>query len=428
MALRRTHSIVTNSPSADPGIEADVIMTASALGLAADYIATSKQPLQYDMDPLEAVNDRAKADRFIATVARMDAAVAAYLTRTGIAPAHVRAGLSPGYWPGAMIMGVYVLAGHDRPVTADGDVLAPPLAPPVLSIKGQRLWDQIHSLSPGTPQYTGRGAYTGFVDNKNIFGDTNPVGPRSTVRMQAPSAGADGSPAERWLPPEGHALWAQRQRAGADSFVAWGLIGGNSARQAPSPTNRTTATNLADQITLEMRDVYGMEFIGEPGATDVAAYTHGMIQAIYKAYSLGPSCEPFEIAVGDQTKKMASCLACTLFMYATGYPPTSIHLGSAESWAPLYAPYNPNGPTEPNERGVIRDLNNAWAERCGEWIVKGLDVLDDAHITASHRASRDDVRAFMQAHATQPAAAGNLVLDALTVHDAELNRIARTLR
>jgi hypothetical protein len=184
---------------------------------------------------------------------------------------------------------------------------------------------------------------------------------------------------------------------------------------------------LADQIEHEMRDVYGMVFADEPAITDIATYTHGMIQAIYKAYALGPSCVPFEIAVGDSTKKMASCLGCTLFMNATGYPPTSIHLGSAESWAPLYAPYNPNGPTEPNERGVVRDLNNAWSARCGEWLSIGVDVLDDSHITADHRASRDAVREFMQAREDDPSLGGNLVLDALTVHDSELNRIARTL-
>ena len=159
----------------------------------------------------------------------------------------------------------------------------------------------------------------------------------------------------------------------------------------------------------------------------MATYTHGMIQAIYKAYALGPSCAPYEIAVGDQTKKMASCLGCTFFMYAVGYPPTSIHLGSAESWAPLYAPYNPDGPTEPNEQGVIRDLNNAWSARCGEWLTLGLEVLDDAHIAASHRSSRDAVGQFMESRAADPSTAANLILDALTVHDPELNRIARTL-
>src|SRR4029453_6799347 len=126
---------------------------------------------------------------------------------------------------------------------------------------------------------------------------------------------------------------------------------------AQKPNGGTGAANLADQIEREMRDRYGMVFTSEPAMTDIAAYSHGMIQAIYKAYALGPSCEPYEIAVGDQTKKMASCLTCTLFMHAVGYPPSSIPLGRGESWAPLFAPYNPDGVTEPNEAGVVRDLN-----------------------------------------------------------------------
>lgn len=428
MSLRRTRGIVTDNPYSDPKKEADVIMTAAALGFAADYIATSKQPLQFDVDPLDAATDPTKRGLFNAVVSKMDTAVGAYLTKRGLASGQVRAGLSPGYWPGAMIMGVYVLAGRATPQAAHPGEIASPLTPPVLSAKGQALWERMRTISPTAPQYTGRGAYTGFADNKNTVGNTDPVGPRSTARMVAPAKGAGGAPYERWLPPDGHPLWNQRKRVGTDTFVPWGLIGGNSATEAPKGLNPTQASNGADQIEREMRDVYGMVFVNEPTMTEVATYTHGMIQVIYKAYALGPSCEPYEIAVGDMTKKMASCLACTLFMHAVGYPPTSIHLGSAESWAPLYAPYNPNGPTEPNEPGVIRDLNNAWSARCREWLTIGLEIVDDRHVAANHRTSRDAVHEYVRSHATEPTLAGNLILDALTIHDSELNRIARTLR
>lgn len=323
-------------------------------------------------------------------------------------------------------MGVYVLADQRKPSAAQPDVGGSPLVAPALSEKGQALWDRIATPRSSIPQYTGRGGYTGFVDNRNTEGDTDPVGPRSTVRMVAPPNGADGASSERWLPPDGHALWSPRKRRDDDTYVPWGLIGGNVATE-PAKKPNTTATNAADEIEREMREVYGMVFVGEPGISDLATYTHGMIQAIYKAYALGPSCAPFEIAVGEQTKKMASCLGCTLFMYAVGYPPTSIHLGSAESWAPLYAPYNPEGPTEPNEQGVVRDLNNSWLARCQEWLGIGLEVLDDAHIASSHRGSRDAVGEFVESAAGGPSVAANLILDALTIHDAELNRLARTL-
>jgi hypothetical protein len=433
MSLRRTTGIVSNRASSDARAEADVIMTAAALGLAADYIGATGKPLQFDMDPLDALDpkEQQRTSLFTTTVSKMDAAVAAHLTKGGQAEGRVHAGLSPGYWPGAMIMGVYALAGVESPQPAYSDVVASPLAAPSLSAKGQQLWDRIRTVAPTTPQYTGRGAYTGFVDNKNLVGDTDPVGPRSTARMVAPRPGAVAGgvvPYARWLPPEGHALWNPRCRQGRDSFAAWGLIGGDKATQAPTPGNATPATNLADQIELEMRDTFGMVFTSEPAADDIATYTHGMIQAIYKAYALGPSCTPYEIAVGDVTKKMASCLPCTLFMHAAGYPPTSIHLGSGESWSPLYAPYNPNGPTEPNEAGVVRDLNNAWYSRCLDWLRLGLGILDDTNVAADHRASRDTVVDYITAHDGEPTLGGVLILDALTVHDSELNRISRTLR
>jgi hypothetical protein len=173
---------------------------------------------------------------------------------------------------------------------------------------------------------------------------------------------------------------------------------GDAAGKDPAQPNTTSATNLADQTTVEMRDKFGMVFKGEPHIADIATYTHGMIQAIYKSYSLGPSCTPYEIAVGDQTKKMASCLPCSLFMVAAGYPPTSTHLGRGESWPPLYEPYNHGDCAEQNELGVIRDLNNAWYAQCTELVGLGLKILDDDHIVEDHKISRDAVRNYLDAN------------------------------
>jgi hypothetical protein len=171
-----------------------------------------------------------------------------------------------------------------------------------------------------------------------------------------------------------------------------------------------------------------MAYVEDVAANDIAAYTHGMIQAIYKAYHLGPGCEPYEIAVGDATKKMASCLTCTLFMNAAGYPPTSIHLGRGESWAPLYRPYNANGATGDHEAAVIRDLNNAWYARCLEWLQTGLTILDDTRITGDHQASREAVSQYLHANRADPTVGGVLILDAVTLHAGELDRLGRTLK
>jgi hypothetical protein len=414
VTFRRTKGIV--SKDGDPEKEADVIMTAAALGLAGSCIAATMNPIQFDMDPLDQSKEPAKTKLFETTVAKMDAAVAAYLTKKSIAPSNVKAGTSPGYSQGAVIMGVYTLAGKSAPQK---------VSEPVLSEKGKALWEKIRKLS--VAQYTGRGAYTGFVDNKNTEGNTDPVGPRSTARFRAPEPGLlEPDPHPRWLPPMESPLWQSRKRAGRDTHVPWGMIGGEKACVARKDTD-TGATNEADYTTVCMSNG-GMVFNGDVTIDDIAAYTHGMIQAIYKAYDLGPSCEPYEIAVGDATKKMASCLTCTLFMYATGYSPTSIHLGRGESWAPLYQPYNPNGPTGDHEFAVIRDLNNAWYAKCLECLKVGLEILDESHISEGHKASRDAVSKYLSAHKADKTVGGVLILDAVTIHAGELDRISRTLK
>ncbi len=60
MSLRRTRGIVTDGPSSDAKSEADVVMTAATLGFAADYIATNRQPLQFDTEALEAGSGEAE--------------------------------------------------------------------------------------------------------------------------------------------------------------------------------------------------------------------------------------------------------------------------------------------------------------------------------------------------------------------------------
>ena len=414
VSFRRTKGIV--SEDGDPGLEADVIMTAATVGFAAAYIAETGNAIQFDMDPLEVSKDAEKMKHFEATVGKMGAAVADYLKRTGQLSAGVKAGVSPGYTQGAVIMGVYRLAEKDAPASVSA---------PVLSEKGKALWEKIRTLS--VAQYTGRGAYTGFVDNKNTEGDTDPVGPRSTARFRVIAPGGlDPDPHPRWLPPADSPLWDKRMRAGAGTCVPWGMIGGERAGEPRAETG-CGATNQADFTTISMRNA-GMVFVDDITPADIAMYTHGMIQAIYKAYHLGPNCEPYEIAVGDETKKMASCLTCSLFMNAAGYPPTSIHLGRGESWAPLYEPYNPNGSAGDHEAEVVRDLNNAWYAKCIEWLQAGLAILDDTRIRDDHRAGRDAVSRYLDAYRTDPTVGGVLILDAVTVHAGEIDRIGRTLK
>lgn len=418
MPYRRTYGIVTDYGTSNPGFEADVIMTAAVLGLAVSYIK-NLVPIRFDMDP----RDKDKEwELFKEVVQRLNSAAVGYLGRNNLLPSGtVEAGFAPLHTKGAVVVGVYHLAGQKTPDSVNE---------PELSPKGKVLYEKIRNEQ--LPQYVGRGAYTGFVDNWNTVGDTDPVGPLSTVRFLVPQPDVPHEtpmPHPRWLPPTSSELWRLRLRRNTqDLYVPWGMIGGDKAQNSPNTwmSNPTNAPNEADQITGLMK-TQGMVFEGEPTLSDIAGYTHGMIQAIYKAYGLGPSATPYEITVGTETTKLASCVPCSLFMISLGYPPTSIHLGRGESWVPLLEPYTPGRSSESVERAVIRDLNNSWQDECAEWLTLGLKVLDQAAVTDDHQASVTAVRQYLDTNSRDKSVASALILDAVSIHDSELSRISRTL-
>jgi len=134
MPFRRTNGIVTDSDLSDPKKEADVIMTAAALGFAASYVKNGT-PIRFDMDPKYQAEDFTGLQ---AVVAKIDKAVVDYLKKNNLEPAgRVNAGLAPDYSKGAVIMGVYELANQLAPIS---------VSDPVLSVKGQALYDKIKNL------------------------------------------------------------------------------------------------------------------------------------------------------------------------------------------------------------------------------------------------------------------------------------------
>jgi hypothetical protein len=414
MAFRLQESIITDDGK-NLQREADVIMTAAVLGFATARVKNG-DPVRFEIDPK---NKATEFEKFTHIVAKVDKATTNFLRRTKAEPkGSVHAGLASDYTKGAVIMGVYLLAGQTAPQS---------VAAPELSKSGAALYNKI--ISGKFPQYVGRGAYTGFVDNRNTTGNRDPVGPKSTVRfLYASSDQLEASLAPRWLPKPGSPCWANRLRRGGSTYVPWALIGGDKAQEPPDPRigEITGVSNEADQIERQMSKE-GMIFVQrkEPTTNDLVGYTHGLPQAIYKAYALGPSCTPYEIVVGHETTKLASCFPCTMFMVANGYPPTSIHLGRGESWTPLYAPYNQGSQPESHEAGVIRDLNNSWRQKCSEFLFLGLDVLEGHTANADYEGTRRAVRKYLRDDRSAPA---TLILDALTVHDSEAARIDRTVK
>jgi len=250
-----------------------------------------------------------------------------------------------------------------------------------------------HAIAARDPNvgYQGWGAYTGFVDDP--YHDR--AGITATVRFNVQEAWG-----ERWLPPRFCYLEDERQIGNQDT-LPWGLITGKPELTGGMVQQRFT------------------------GGGGLVGYVHGMVQAIYDCVSTGPWCTPFEIAVGDTTTKMASCLPCGLFMYAAGYPPTALHLGRGESWLPLY----PRDPTDDGYSGpvdeAIRSANERWYRHCRQHLNLGATILAGTRL-AEGPAERLPLLVDMLKR-EEPTLPANLVLDAVTVHGHEVDRLLRTI-
>lgn len=479
--FRQTTGIV--SDNGDPQAEADVIMTTTLLGFCAwrlgdpaDASSTLKPmetgPLRFDADAgrLGSPVSTDTVEDLLDVVGRVQRAVSAYL---GTVNNRVVAGLAGGWSDGAAIMGVYHAVGQTAPENiAALEVLSD-------SAKG-RLAFIADPNNKG--QYTGRGAYSGFVDGP-VTGPQGPsivAGPLSTARFWASNFPQPGSvslsssvgPPERWVPKLdlSSPRWSSRVPASTPATTTTSGAAATPAVAAAHPAVPASATPASQvapvtpatpipwgviigddpakfaQVVAAQQE-QGMEFVGTMAAVgvDVAMYTHGMIQAIYLAYGHGPGCRAYEIAVGSQTTKMASCIPCTFFMASAGYFPNSIHLGRGESWAPLFAPYTPSVKMLPNSSVIeskdpqaiaalprtISDLNNSWYARCLLWMRKGLEILSDAQVADPlHLTAKQALASYMAAPARQNdgTLAGRLILDAVTMHDSEQSRLKRTLR
>lgn len=436
MEFRHTKGILTDSSTSDPVLDADFIVSAMVTGFAIQRLQ-SNCDVQFDIAPKEAGDDDAKWQRQLDQLDKVAQAIGdAAKTFLGVQTGNpnVRAGTAVDHRQGAVIVGIYGIAGHERPTT--GDIQDPTDA---LSVGGKVLFDLIKTKDEDPSyQYVGRGAYTGFVDDIGTQEGAHPIGPLSSVRTAIPgNTAAHGTITgwfPRWLPRADDDIWGPRLRYGKsiqepDSHIGWGIIGGNTAGREPDDRpNPLNATNHADQTSSIMHVLQGMDFLDEGDDVGICGYTHGMIRAIYSAYEHGPSCIPYEITVGHDTTKLSSCLGCSVFMTATGYTPSSIHLGSAESWSPFYGNLSdPYGRYEPAiDLNVMRDLNQRFARYCDNAIRLGLAALPVSRISEQYHASRKGLHDMLGAEFSNDRhVASALFLDALTVHGKDVDRLGR---
>ena len=372
MSYRKLKSILGDN--SEQHIDADTIMVASVLGFSS-LLLSKGAPVRFDMEisltQLQSTRDAsleklaADTQKFSTAIDKVNAALQKYNPDSA---QMVKVGTTPGWKKGGLITGSPEGEGldFDQRHIKISDAVA----------------QEFHEIASTDDSvgYQQRGAYTGLVSDPG----SNRSSIKSTARFNIPENGHG----HRWIPSGG-------------TSRSWGLIGG-------------------------LESIPGM--VEEPAKSgSIVGYTHGMIQAIYDCAAHGHGCTPYEIAVGNKTTKLASCFPCTLFMYAAGYPPSSIHLGRGESWVPFYPKEEgSDGYSKPID-SVITKINRDWSVECVQHLRLGVRILKPV-VQDTHRESLLLLEEFLNKEHEDISFGSNLILDALTVHDSETNRILRTIK
>lgn len=257
--------------------------------------------------------------------------------------------------------------------------------------------------------YVGRGAYCGLVLDK----EGNAVSAMSTIRTtlndKTPGVG------DRWSPPTNADVWTGYK---GDSKYAWGMI-----------NNVATQTRCQEQ---------GMRFfpVGtqpQPGI-EIVGYTHGMIRCIYEVVRIDDGATAFEMSIGTDTFKLASCLSCSSFMMANGVDASSSHLGAGESWAPYYSPESHN-PSHYQGKMMIGEAltqcNNNYAASMHKWMTTGAAAMVAAEKTnwveVNHKIALAKLSERLTASKETNTVARDLYLDAMTYHKKDVLRLTSAL-
>jgi len=273
--------------------------------------------------------------------------------------------------------------------------------------------------------YAGKGAYTGMIDD--------PVNDHIMIRPTKRVIDYDGN---RWHP--------------GQDYLNWGLI---------RPEGQ-------EEIKLSKDTNKGMGPLPEKVNTpDRIGYIHGMCSAVAKCVSAGAWCTPYELATGKVTTKMASCFACTTYMYAAGFPPSLSHLGRGESWVPPAPRLVSGEQVDPEmpvhyEDSITQSLATRWHWEIYHYLRLGSSYLYRSNEVELYKDKQSEFASYLikktvgeyvntghsdsvialnaalerleQRHNKQRAdigsIGGNLFLDALTVHDSDWKRIERTLQ
>lgn len=418
----------------DPIADANVIMTCAIVGHTILRLKSGRA-VHYDIEPpagldADTAPDMVDYKKNLDAVNRINHALQAVGMGHGSSDS-----CTVGYTPYWSADGSGRIVGGTGDAALDQKLIYTPPLP--TDVAGSTLYKLVKTVYSGPADqkgalpgpnlgYQGRGAYTGFIQGRS----SGQTGAFSTYRQVIP-------PDElRWIPsvtvagqlpiPAGNCLPNTGDVPPPPGSAYWGMIQSWSSEKS-----------YAEAMNMYLQDQdarRGTAVTATP--TTLFGYTHGLIQAIYDVLlwsdqhpGSNPG-TPYEIAVGRETVKLASCFACSIFMEANNFPASATHLGRGESWSPLYPEAPKPGVSNPFNNARIKG-KTAWEAYCLKILTAALPAVEpnlfhaDAGKNAALHASFAQLK--RQLTGMSPTGAANLILDALTVHCSENVRINETL-
>ena len=258
--------------------------------------------------------------------------------------------------------------------------------------------------------YIGRGAYCGLVVDDRGDAVTAMSTICTALNEDTPGVG------ERWRPAADAAVRAAQYKEGA-ADATWGVIG---------------SAGLQETLRQQGMRFYPQED-GVPvplnKTTDVVGYTHGMIRCIYETERIGQG-TAFEMSIGTDTFKLASCLACSSFMMANGVDASSSHLGRGESWAPYYSgeSHNASYLGDKLKGGInkaIEVCNGRYAAFMHHSLINGAQAMEKSPswVEENHRPALAALLKKLKTSTEKNTVARDLFLDAMTYHKGDAKRL-----
>jgi hypothetical protein len=184
----------------------------------------------------------------------------------------------------------------------------------------------------------------------------------------------------------------------------------NNARRSTNDAARAVANGLHQALPTDFDTGYLAGHIFGSG--------HGMIRAMVNSIMPPPGIQSVfaEIALGEETKKVSSCIPCAIFMESFGYPASSIHLGRGDNW---------RIPDEPSA-----EILHNWANFIVNCYLSGLECFNPAVRLGVDDTTLDDAAArIIESNAGVDDIIWkipNLFLEALTFEASFTDRIINT--